>query len=182
MKKDLKNKNLWCLALALAILAGFMGGVAENRLFAERPVFAQKDQERANMFIARKGFYVVDESDQIRAGMMLAANGRVSLYLWGIEGKSRIDMGVTPYGCSTLELYDKDGTLRANLAVGGNPRGAFAMRRYDENTSSFQLYDQGGHPRAVLGSIDKELFSVRKRPISSLVLFDKARRVVGSVP
>jgi hypothetical protein len=183
------KKPFW-LMLIVAVLAGFVGGIMGNHLFTGRPVFAQKDQdasdryteERADMFIARKGFIVVDEKDEIRAGMMMATNGRVSLYLWGVKGKSRVDIGITPYGCSSLEMYDKDGTLRANLTVGGNARGSFATRRYDENTSSFQLYDRNSCPRAVIGSIDKELFLVPKRPISSLVLFNNTRRVIWSVP
>jgi len=185
----MKDKPCWFL-FVLAISAGFVGGALGNWLLAGKPVFAQKShdragvftEEKADMFIARKGFFVVDENDTIRAGMMLAENGRVSIYVWGIQGESRIDMGVTPHGASSLEFYDNNGRLRANLAVGGNPRGIFATGKYDANSSSLQLYDDNGSIRALLGSTDTQYLRIPQRPVSSLVLFDRAFRPIWSAP
>jgi hypothetical protein len=94
-----------------------------------------------------------------------------------------------------LRLLDKDGKLRGLLSLDsdGNPsfflydkseNGGIVMG-IDPNGSSVRVLDENGNHRAVLGSTDlKKTRSgyIEKRPLSSLVLFDKNKDVIWKSP
>ena len=96
--RDAMNKKPYWSILALAILAGFLGGAVASRLFVTQAVFAEK---KSTVIEANK-FVVKDSTESIRAifGINLLgepslsffdANGTalITLYTHVYEGKSR---------------------------------------------------------------------------------------------
>ena len=94
-----------------------------------------------------------------------------------------------------FRLVDKDGKLRSSLSLDsdGNPsfflydkteKGGIVLGT-DPNGSSVRVLDENGNQRAVLGTTDLKKSrsgNIEKRPLSSLVLFDKNRDVIWKSP
>lgn len=123
---------------------------------------------------------------------------------WLSPRKCWLEISAGPTG-SGIELYDARGCrsidLDTTLASGPRlallrpekfePYGGFSAKdarlvlEAGEDESSVELRDQQGKTRAVLGSVgltSPQLGGTEKRPVSSLVLFDKDENVVHRLP
>ena len=107
-----------------------------------------------------------------KGGARLSVNPKASgLLLHDVNAKVRAALVVTPDG-PLLELNDTNEKGRAGIAVSSNGPGVI-------------LRDANGKNRAVLGVTSLKVTrtgETRKRPASSLVLFDKTGKVIWSIP
>jgi len=101
----------------------------------------------------------------------------------------------TLYGGSPhLEFRDKKGNLRITLGVmfdvahlslfSENGNSAITLRALPDGSPHLQIYDKDRITRAVLGSTSPRVMGIetKRRPESSLVLFDKKGKVIWSAP
>ena len=84
------NRKLAGLFIAMAIIAGFAGGMVA-RLWTPRPVFAQEQMHPS--VLSARSFVLVDNSGQRRGSLSLMRDGSVSLRLYDENGRERIDIG-----------------------------------------------------------------------------------------
>ena len=150
------------------VLRDPVGNVAARlELFADSAHLTFVDKKKRVLSSFRNdGFHIVDPDREILTAM---GPGLLTLNSIGVGGltissdpdfglsmvlhdkkTSRATLGLTPEGLPTLTLYDKDGTIRAELG-----------------SISLVTTRTGG---------------VEQRPESSLVLFDKAGKVIWSAP
>ncbi len=105
-----------------------------------------------------KTTFLITDKDQPRFGLALTADGSLSLNFYGQGG---------------INFWDQAGEMRLSLGVSGDGK------------PDLVLSDKAGVMRAVLGisSLETEQTGVvEQRPESSLVLFDKAGKVIWSAP
>ena len=172
----MKKKQYWSI-LALAILAGFLGGAVASRLFTIQPVFAEK-KARPEEVIEAQEFIVRDKSGTTRARLYVEEFPKnsfpdsVGLTLYNKHGKSGVE----------LFLMGDSPALGFFNPVNGLSRAAIVVA---EGVPALILRDESGQDRTVLGFtqlVDAKTGTVEKRPASSLVLFDKDGEVICSVP
>jgi hypothetical protein len=96
------RKELGLLA-AVAIGAGFLGGVFSNWLTADAPALAQQRMKVVNS----EEFLLVDKFGRTRGGFGLDQNGEVGLVLLGKDGSRSLHL--TPDEPQAVKLKDKTG-------------------------------------------------------------------------
>ena len=163
------DKRQYMLTVALAVVAGLVGGVVSSWLFMGAPVVTQKTPQVAEVVGAER-FEVVDKDGKLRAALWLD-NGEPNLVLADKTGKIRAKLSLAD-GKPALWLADKNGKPRAGLSL-----------LNEEPT--LVLADKTGKTRAVLGYTEIEAIptgGTEKRPVSSLVLSDKEGKVIWSAP
>lgn len=132
--------------LALAMTAGFAGGMVSDLLFDSQPAFAKKASGRPPVVSARE-FRLVDDDGKTRARLHLIPKvGGSSLTLMDEEGRKRLELSLNAkgeprltfkdpegrdiaefgqlFGKTNLRLEGKDGT---RVAVMGGPRPGVAI-------------------------------------------------------
>jgi len=162
------NKKQYVLTVALAVVAGLLGGVVSSFLFMGTPVFAQKTE--IPEVIRAKSFEVVDKDGKRRAALGMVF-GEPSLALFDKNDKRRALLSLLD-GEPGLYLYDKNEQPRAALGMDGGEPGLW-------------LKDKNNKLRAALGRAELEVMKTgetRQRPAGSLVLFDKDGNVIWSAP
>ncbi len=75
----MNRKEYWWM-LALAVLAGLVGGMALNWIFMGDPGFAQKQEEQAKVIRAQK-FELVDKDGNVKASLDMSRDGSPGLLL-----------------------------------------------------------------------------------------------------
>ncbi len=110
-------------------------------------------------------------------------SGQIGAILFTVDG-----------GSPHLEFRDKKRNLRITLGVLGdvghlslfseNGNSAITLRALPDGSPHLQFYDKDGNTRAVLGSTSPRTMSIetKRRPESSLVLFDKKGKVIWKAP
>ena len=116
---------------------------------------------------------ILSKSGNIRSSLTVLANDTTALHLYDRTEKAHAVLAVEADGTPSFSLFgkDKEGTVILGVDSGG--------------VSGLTLSDKSGITRAVLGSISLETEGtgvIEKRPESSLVLFDKAGKVLWSAP
>ena len=75
------NGKQTVLIVAVALVAGLVGGVVASWFLMGAPVFAQKAPQPEKVLQAEK-FELVDQAGKTRAGLRMAPNGRLGLDLY----------------------------------------------------------------------------------------------------
>lgn len=182
------DKKQYVLTLLVAVIAGLVGGVVSSQLFVGVPAFAQKTPQQAKVIQAEK-FELVDRGGKIRGALGVTPEDKVVLILFDKSEKGGILLSVVN-GSPSLIVYDKERKARAILSFGSDEEPQLAL--YDRKgalgalmaPSSLGIYSDG-NARAVLGSTELEATRTGegiKRPVSSLVLFDKDEKVLWQAP
>jgi len=113
------NKRQYAVMLALAVVAGLLGGMVSNFLFVGTPVFAQKTPQVAEVIRAGR-FEVVDKDGKVRALLSLV-DGEPGLLLRDKDGKGGVGLALGGAGRgSGLSFRDKDGKRSVMLAPGAD--------------------------------------------------------------
>lgn len=121
------RRNRWALATAFLLLLGLL--VALN--------MRTPDEVKARRFV------VVDAQGQVRAGLLLTADGSPWLALRDTQGELRAELGVDDSGTASLAMRDAQGRARAELGVD------------DKGLVGLLLSNAQGKPRAAL-SVDED--------------------------
>jgi hypothetical protein len=138
--------------LAVAAIAGLLGGAASVYLFIDHYAFAEDSSQRPRLIMA-EGFQVVDKEGNPRAHLGVAPSGKTTVMLGYEEGKARATLSALPDGSAALALigpdgkstslswdasgmmglmfFDKKRTRRMELAT--NAEGAPSLTFYDNN-------------------------------------------------
>lgn len=154
------NSQHLVVTIALAAVAGFVGGLAAGSLVTPTPATAQPSPKLMRVVTAEE-FRVVDE------------NGRVVASL-----------GTEPSLLSRLNLYDREGGLRASLSVSAVHETvglSLYSKRQDlhslrlatrpDGISSLTFFDESGSPSVSLGNIHEEIKQENVLPRPSLKFF-----------
>ncbi len=130
--------------LALALLAGLIGGMAGNRLLATDIVDAQEAAPRPQVVTVQK-LVVVDREGRARAELGVSEGGAPRLDLADREGRSIASVALTDEGGAEFRLNAKDGSPRARLALlgKGEPRLDFTMEQDGRSVASLGLSPDG---------------------------------------
>lgn len=157
----------------LLVLAGFVGGVLGGLLVSSDPVGAERPPLLTRVVTAEE-FRVVDE-----------------------QGRVVASLGTEPSLLSRLNLYDRDGNLRAALSVSAIHESVglslYSKRRDSQSLrvqtrpdglSSLTFFDERGAPSAALGTIYAQPKPEGDPVRPSLRFFDPsgARTVVWQAP
>jgi hypothetical protein len=73
------HRKDYYVALALAIIAGFVGGCMSGRLAAPEPVVAQEAPKRVVRIVEAESFRLVDQTGAVRAVLEAGADGSVGI-------------------------------------------------------------------------------------------------------
>lgn len=168
-----------CLIVAIALIAGLIGGIISSQFFVGQPVFAEKkpNNELRVKTIKTQNLILENEAGEIRAFFNLQKDDSPLLMMFGKTSKSgesitvAIDLN-TRDGAGTINLHSRDGGS-INLSLEG------------KEGVSIKLNDAKGNTRAVLGSETTETIgtgAITKNPPSSLTLYNKKGRVIWSAP
>jgi len=167
------HKKDYYVALALAVVAGFVGGSMAGRIAAPDPAIAQTAPMRAKI-IEAEGFRLVDPAGKIRAVFEIGPDGSVGLHLGNKDGKLRARFAVDGNGLVVLDLKNERSESHAVFYVtaAGSP--------------SLILTDKNGRVGALLGegalSINREAGITEERPTGSLILLNKEGKVIWRAP
>jgi hypothetical protein len=114
---------------ALAMAAGWMGGLMAGRFSIDRPVLAS---ERAKE-IKAKAFQLVDDHGATHAALRMSAAGGPGLEFYDTEHRIRVVFEMTGKGDPRLFLMDADGMIRTVLGLGLGADGRPFVRLRDKD-------------------------------------------------
>ena len=191
------SKKQYSLIVVLAFLGGLVGGVVSSQLLLGQPAHAEK-KVKLPQAIEAEEFRVVDKDGRKRAQLMLTDLGSPALILRDENELIRLQMQLVPRGFPVLWFRDANGLLKASLTL--LPRGDVLLTLgakesiVKENAAeifvgksgaNLSLYDGNGKLRTVLGSTtfrERKRGMLKRRPLSSLVLFNNTGDVVLQTP
>lgn len=104
----MEKKQLWSM-LALAILAGFVGGAAASRVFTFQPVFAAKESNQGRV-IETQELRIVDEDGNLRILLGNRPEDQGPHLLMVDKSGSNIELGLA-YGNPGLALTRGSGRI-----------------------------------------------------------------------
>ena len=192
------SKKQYSLIVVLAFVGGLVGGVVSSQLLLGQPAHAEKKAKSLKVIEAEE-FRVVDKDGRKRAQLMLTDLGSPALILRDENELIRLHLQLVPKGFPVLWFRDANGLLKASLTL--LPRGDVHLTLgakesiVKENAAeifvgksgaNLSLYDGNGRLRTVLGSTtfkeQKKRGMIKRRPLSSLVLFNEIGEVVLQTP
>jgi hypothetical protein len=97
------KRTQYVTVLAMAMLAGLMGGLLSSRFMSVEPAWAQQRHRVVNS----EEFLLVDRSGKTRGGLGLGPDGGVGLILTDREGTKTLY--ISPDEAQVLRLSDKTG-------------------------------------------------------------------------
>lgn len=165
------HKKDYYVALALAIIAGFVGGCVSGRLAVPEPVVAQEAPKRVVRVVEAESFRLVDQTGAVRAILEAGTDGSVGLAM-GRGGVVRTRFGIEANGNAVLEL--KDEKAQNHAAVSVTPEGRPSLMLVDKSRVGGVLLGEGKLPFGEIIEVD--------RPAGSLVLVSKEGRIVWHAP
>lgn len=165
------HRRDYCSVLALALLAGLIGGIVSGGFFSPETVTAQ-DKPRRGKVLEAEGFRLIDQSGRTRAAFEVGADGSVGLVMASKEGVVRTAFGVEANGNVTLDLKDEKAQTHAYVLV--TPAGNPTLMLLDKNRVGGAFLGEGTVPFGDL--------IVDERPAGSLILMNKDGRVVWRAP
>ena len=160
------------LALALAMVAGFVGGCMSGRLVAPEPAVAQLAPPWVKI-VQTESLRLVDQAGRLRAVFEVVPDGSVSLVLGNQNSVTRVWLGVDAAGNARLSLKDEKGQSSATLSA--NAVGSPTLLLSDQNSRGGALLGEGSLPISDAGIIEV-------RPAGSLLLMNKDGKVVWRAP
>ena len=188
------TKKQYVVLVVLTVFAGLIGGAVASWFLTSHPAFAQKTPPTENIIEARS-FHLVDRNGSLRGGLTILDDGTAGLVLTNNNARAAIKLIINPNGKSSVTLYDNTGQGRALFAVesDGTPnlhlqsgaKSSAALSFSSDGNPSLSFLDKDGKLRAALGSVDFDAArtsQMGKRPVSSLILFDKDERIVWEAP
>ena len=191
------SKKQYSLIVVLAFVGGLMGGVLSSRLLMGQPARAENKATSLQIIDAEE-FRVVDKNGRKRAQLMLTDLGSPALILRDENELIRLHLQLVPKGFPVLWFRDENGLLKASLSLRPEGDVHFILGAKEsivkENAveifvgksgANVSLYDGNGNLRTVLGSTtfrDQKRGMIRRRSLSSLVLFNNMGDVVLQTP
>jgi hypothetical protein len=203
------TKKQYSLMLVLALVAGLVGGVVSSQFLLGQPALAEKRAESKRIIEAEE-FRLIDREGKHRITLKmeglretipklkffdsdgkktisLSGGSWPSMALWDESGSPRITIQLLA-GIPTFQFYHQDATV--SLMFSGSKQ---VLRDVSNNRIELSadgepflaLADKTGLPRAILGSTEikvKRTGEIRKRPVSSLVLFNEQGNVILEAP
>ena len=191
------SKKQYSFIVVLAFVGGLVGGVVSNQLLLSQPAHAEKKAQPSKVIEAEE-FRVVDKDGRKRAQLMLTELDSPALIFSDENELIRLQMQLVPKGFPVLWFRDANGLLKASLTLRPTGDVLFTLGAKEsivkENTAEIfvgkagakvSLYDDNGKLRTVLGSTtfrERKRGTIKKRSLSSLVLFNNIGDVVFQTP
>jgi hypothetical protein len=156
--------------VAVALIAGLVGGLVSSLFLSGQPVFAEKKPPHEPVVRAEL-FELVDEDGNLRGSLAASHTGFVTLKLSGKRSSF---------------LHASLGRTLANLEFGTFEHGKIDVR-VDKEGLQLRFFDQLRPPRvrAVLGDVKlayEDTGGLEDRGPASLVLFDEEGKVLWKAP
>ena len=139
--------------LAVAAIAGLIGGAASVYLYVDHSAFAEDSSKRPRVIDA-EGFQVVDKEGKPLAHLGLGASGKTTVMLGYEEGKARAVLSVLPDGSAALAIIGPDGKSASLSWDAGGLMGLMffdkkstrrmALATDSEGAPSLEFYDKNG--------------------------------------
>lgn len=124
--------RLSVIAIAISILAMFVGGVAG--LFGAVALRSTSNMLRSQMFVV--------EDDTGKTRIMLTAKGDDAprILLFDQDGKSRAELALTPMGDPSLNMSSADGQSRLRVSLLGPQRQPEILLLSQDGRSRWRVY------------------------------------------
>lgn len=165
----LERENRWLKHIRNLMLVGIAGLLIMGQL---QRGFGNAEAGQATKIVEAEQFIVKDKNGKKRAELQTFGFPLGSaLVLYDEKGKARVDLIFADTGYGQLAFFDEDGKPLVRLSA-------------SNDGVSLSLEGKEGYS-AVLGSTKLETpktGTVTKRAESSLVLFDKDRKIIWSAP
>jgi hypothetical protein len=98
--------NTYFKLFAIALIAGFLGGILSSKVLAPKPVSAETG------YISIKGLQVTDEYGLIRIRMTVFASGEPGITFYDSQGKS-----ITEIKSGEITIMNRDGDKNIFLGI-----------------------------------------------------------------
>ncbi len=130
--------------VALALVAGLVGGMAGSRLLTTDSVIAQEAQPHMQVVTVQK-LIVTDKEGNPRAQLAVSEGGEPRLDLADKGGKPLASLALTGEGGAEFRLNGKDGGPRVRMAIlgKGEPRLDFTIENDGRSVTSLGLSPEG---------------------------------------
>ena len=160
------------VALALAVLAGFVGGGMSGRLAAPEPVGAQVAPTRIKI-LETESVHLLDKAGRTRGALEVLGDGSAVLAIGNKDGVIRVRLGVENNGTAFLDLRDEKAQSRGVFLI--NSAGSPTLMVIDPNGRGGAMLGQGDIPLSDVGIVEN-------RPAGSLIFLNKEGKVVWRAP
>lgn len=171
-KEYMMPRKDYYVALALAMVAGFIGGCMSGHFFSPEPAGAQEVPRHAKI-IEAEGLRLVDQAGKIRAVFEMGPDGSVGLQLGGKDGNLRARFLVDGDGNASLDLKGEKGQSHGTFLV--NSAGSPRLVLLDKSGTGGALLGAGNLPLSDVGIVEE-------RPAGSLVLVNREGRTIWRAP
>ena len=179
------EKRQYIFMLALALLAGAIGGGLAGKVFWKRAQ-APEDLELKKVIVANE-IHLVDHAGKARWVLAFSKEGEPSITFVNKEGWAPMAMGVNRNGFPffNMILQPLKGGGPSLTLMDGRMKNRAVLGLWEDGEPYLTLRDRNGQVRATLGSTDLKhpLTGANiRRPSSSLVLFDEEGKIIWSAP
>lgn len=179
-------RKQYVFMLALALIAGVIGGALTSKFWLLRTLKTPEDSEVRKVIVANE-IHLVDNEGKDRWVLALSKEGEPSVTFVNKNGWAPMAIGVNkdglPFFNMILEPSKHRGPTLVLMDSTMKNRALLGLR--EDGEPYLALLDNNGQIRATLGSTELEnplTGSMEKRPPSSLVLFDEDGRIIWSAP
>ena len=179
------EKKQYIFILALALIAGAIGGGVAGKVFWRRAQ-APEDLELKKVIVANE-IHLVDHAGKARWVLAFSKEGEPSVTFVNKEGWAPMAMGVNRNGFPFLNMIlqpHKGGGPSLTL-MDSKMKNRAVLGLWEDGEPYLTLLDRNGQARATLGSTDLKhplTGAHLRRPCSSLVLFDEEGKIIWSAP
>ena len=179
------EKRQYIFMLALALIAGAIGGGLAGKVFWKRAQ-APEDLELKKVIVANE-IHLVDHAGKARWVLAFSKEGEPSVTFVNKEGWAPMAMGVNKNGFPffNMILQPLKGGGPSLTLMDGRMKNRAVLGLWEDGEPYLSLRDRNGQVRATLGSTDLKhpLTGANIRsPCSSLVLFDEEGKIIWSAP
>ena len=203
------NRRQYSLIVALALIAGLVGGMVSSQFFVGQPVLAEKkpdgqEIEESEIIdsrqlkkdlgvqkVVRAESFELYDSQGLKVADLIQGGGFVRFTMWqsgggtlslSVKGTESDISSRNPNTDNVLFIENSDSGLVMDM---GRLLGEKIWFSFYKDQPHIQLFDKEGRKRAVLGTTDLKNMktgSTEIRAPSSLVLFDEKGSVVWKAP
>jgi hypothetical protein len=145
----------YAVLTAGAVVLGLCGGALLGYGAMTKGLRAGQSSQPAVEVIRAQRFELVNQTGERRAALGVGLEGEPALALYAKDGAVRVELSLQPDGRSTLLFFDRDKqTPRAGLTV--LPNGSPSLELSDKEGTLRTMFGLGGDGVPILGGFDEQ--------------------------